>query len=160
MLDRINHWLRRRKEKSRKKYKLKIDTLNGKLWCDRDHIILHACFQCLVDFMEKENPDEVVDWEWNEEHRKAWEELVDLYHWWKNIRPYRVSPLDMIDLPSDYMVWQKAENSEFSKIYFNDEKYPNMKKLFEEDRELEMKWLEEDRRNLKRLIDVRGYMWV
>ena len=37
---------------------LKIDSLpNAKQWVDRDHIMLHACFQILQDCVEKEKVD-------------------------------------------------------------------------------------------------------
>lgn len=36
---------------------LKIHTLD-KGWCDKDYIMLHAAFQILVDFVEKEKPDQ------------------------------------------------------------------------------------------------------
>jgi hypothetical protein len=38
---------------------LKINTLE-KGWSDRDHLLLHASFQILVDFVEKESPFETV----------------------------------------------------------------------------------------------------
>jgi hypothetical protein len=34
---------------------LKIDSLSDG-WCDKDHVLLHACFQLLSDFVEKELP--------------------------------------------------------------------------------------------------------
>ena len=37
---------------------LKINTLN-KCWCDRDDLLLHAAFQILVDFVEKEKPGKI-----------------------------------------------------------------------------------------------------
>lgn len=46
---------------------LKIHTLE-KGWCDRDQIMLHAAFQLLVDFVERENPDQIVDWNSEPEH--------------------------------------------------------------------------------------------
>ena len=64
-------------------------------WCDRDYVLLHAAFQCLTDFIEREQP-----WQFkasDDEIRKAyedcgvraerevrdWEELRSLYNWWK-----------------------------------------------------------------------------
>ena len=43
---------------------LKIDSLpNVKQWVDRDHIMLHACFQILQDCVEKENVDTHCNYE-------------------------------------------------------------------------------------------------
>jgi hypothetical protein len=50
---------------------LKIESLSGG-WCDKDHVILHACFQLLSDFVEKEmmvNP--LPDWDADESIRNA-----------------------------------------------------------------------------------------
>jgi len=52
---------------------LKIETLD-KGWCDRDQVLLHAAFQILVDFIEKEDPEN-IDWNSNELHRRAWREI-------------------------------------------------------------------------------------
>lgn len=50
-------------------------------WQDRDYILFHACFQILVDFVEKE--DGLKLWCDN----KAVPTLRGLYDWWKNIEP-------------------------------------------------------------------------
>lgn len=50
-------------------------------WQDRDYILFNACFQILVDFVEKE--DGLKMWCDNE----AVPTLEGLYSWWKNIEP-------------------------------------------------------------------------
>lgn len=61
--------------------KLKIKTLPSKrTWVDRDHIMLHACFQILVDFIEIENGDTHCDYK---QHKGFVDELRFLYTWWK-----------------------------------------------------------------------------
>ena len=72
---------------------LRIDTLE-KGWCDRDNVLLHAAFQVLVDFIEKEEPNKTIDWKWNKAHQKAWKEMDELYHWWTKERPKRESPIN------------------------------------------------------------------
>lgn len=144
--------------KIKKPYDLKIQSLNNK-WHDKDEVLLHACFQCLVDYMEKEDPDELIEWDHSEAHKKAWEELVDLYHWWKNIRPFRLSILETTDIPDDYMEFVKSEE-EYRQIVFNRDKYPWVDDVFDKSTEQESQWTEEDTINLKRLIDVREFMWT
>ena len=62
--------------------RLDIHTLE-KGWCDRDDLLLHACFQILTDFVETEmpghepHPDDL-------DRQKAWDELKALYDWWGN----------------------------------------------------------------------------
>ncbi len=61
---------------------LKIESLpNG--WCDKDVVILHACFQLLKDFVEQEKEMiETIDWEHNEEIKNTKSEIDFLYNWW------------------------------------------------------------------------------
>jgi hypothetical protein len=62
---------------------LKIKSLTDG-WCDKDIIMLHACFQLLVDCVEKENLlDGHIDWEYNDEFKLARVELQALYDWWQ-----------------------------------------------------------------------------
>lgn len=58
---------------------------------DKDDIYLHACFQILVDWVEREKG---LDW-WNPDglgaRHEAHEQLKALYDWWTSIRPKRYS---------------------------------------------------------------------
>jgi|ERR1035441_10060878 hypothetical protein len=56
-------------------------------WCDKDYVLLYACFQILVDFIEKEKPQTIVDYKHDRGQRKQWKELQTLYHYWKRDRP-------------------------------------------------------------------------
>ena len=61
---------------------LRIDSLDEN-WCDKDTIMLHACFQLLSDFFEKERRlDEAPEWRdlAADPQRK---ELLELYRWWQ-----------------------------------------------------------------------------
>nr|WP_086939208.1 hypothetical protein [Thaumasiovibrio occultus] len=72
-------------------------------WIDRDFLFLHACFQLLVDFVEREEPqnlflfadlayhnrpipDDVTygdDGDTPAQSLAKWQQLFALYHWWK-----------------------------------------------------------------------------
>lgn len=59
---------------------LKIYSLpSAKTWVDRDHIMLHACFQILQDCVEKENVDTRISYE---AHKDFVDEIRFLYEWW------------------------------------------------------------------------------
>lgn len=60
---------------------LKIESLEpvSSGWCDRDFIMLHACFQILKDFVEKEKGDEHCNYEY---HKEFVDEVRFLYNWW------------------------------------------------------------------------------
>jgi len=60
---------------------LKISSLpNSKQWVDRDQIMLHACFQILVDCVEHEHVDTHCNYE---THHEFVDEVRFLYEWWK-----------------------------------------------------------------------------
>ncbi len=62
--------------------RLKIDSLSND-WCDKDIIMLHACFQLLMDCIEKENLlNGHTDWNYNDEFKHARKEIVELQKWW------------------------------------------------------------------------------
>ena len=94
---------------------LKIQTLK-KGWHDKDEILLHAAFQLLVDFIEKEQPEKIVDWNTNKRHRQAWREIKSLYRWWKETRPRRRTPLDDKKLRKPTLKFKKVPGSEFSQL--------------------------------------------
>lgn len=65
--------------------KLKIKSLKNWTWADKDTVILHACFQLLTDFVEKENIDNVPhSWTNDEKSKNARKEIDTLYKWWKS----------------------------------------------------------------------------
>jgi hypothetical protein len=61
---------------------LKIKTLSEG-WIDPDLLMLHACFQVLTDFLEKENPFRLISWDNDEEHIQAKNEIIILHEWWQ-----------------------------------------------------------------------------
>lgn len=62
---------------------LKITTLE-RGWIDADYVLLHASFQILDNFLREEcSEDGVVDWEYTADHRNAMAEMRYLDRWWK-----------------------------------------------------------------------------
>lgn len=61
---------------------LQINSLTD-TWHDKDEVILHACFQCLVDFIDQEQPTA------DEFNKDVWNEIIDLYQWWKEERQHK-----------------------------------------------------------------------
>ena len=61
---------------------LNIESLTEE-WRDKDSVMLHACFQLLKDFIEKEELEiGNTDWNADEKHRLAKAEIDELYDWW------------------------------------------------------------------------------
>jgi hypothetical protein len=139
---------------------LKIHTLE-KGWHDKDEVLLHATFQILVDFVEQERPAEIVDWDCNDECKHVWSEIMSLYKWWKEERPARKSPLDDESLETPPFEFEPIPNSDlYHMIEPDKEQYKAYYQALDTHHELEQTWLEEDQRNLHRLIEIRGYLWM
>ena len=125
---------------------LKIESLD-KGWCDKDHVLLHACFQLLSDFVEQEIPKyPFINWnipvdsmnfvmrevQFNADKTKEVDhsntrdikkEFEELYAWWQEWKKKDAT-------------WEKS--------------------TFEEDHADYLK----ENEMLKKLIDLRMYMWT
>lgn len=52
-------------------------------WCDKDIVMLYACFQLLKNFVENEKEIiEQIDWEHSQVSKNAKNEIDFLYDWW------------------------------------------------------------------------------
>jgi hypothetical protein len=143
---------------------LVIDSLPSrkKQYIDRDELLLHVMFQILVDFIEKEKPAEVVEWDYDPNSICAWKEMNDLYTWWKAERPNRVDPLDGAEVPPiEFKECEDEKHRGYSEMILPDPlEYPEWKEASEKYYQLKQLWCEEDQRNLHRLVDVRLYLWT
>lgn len=65
-------------------------------WVDRDNIMLHSCFQILVDCIEKES---LLTHSNYEAHKETIDEAEFLYKWWlfRIKRPYEQNTTDEDD---------------------------------------------------------------
>jgi hypothetical protein len=140
--------------------RINIATLSRK-WHDTDEVLLHAAFQLIVDFVEKERPDKVTDWSSDEAHRQAWKEIKRLYRWWKHIRPTRRSPLDDKKIKRPPLKRKIVSGSKYIELVQPDrKKYAEYYTALRRHTKLEVKWYEEDQLNLHKLIDVRRFLWT
>lgn len=81
----IPYWIR--SHTYRKYHYLDIRTPNYHWgYLDRDTAMLYACFNCLKEFVEKEDPFNVTDWKHDEIKRAAKKEILELYNWWTKKR--------------------------------------------------------------------------
>jgi len=141
--------------------KLTITTLKAKEWCDKDEVLIHAAFQLLVDFVEKEKAGEVIDWTWNNDVKQAWYEIHSLYKWWKEIRPARKDPLMDEHIESPPFEFEKIPDSKYVRLVdWDREDHKDFADACEESVRLEKEWNEEDSDNLHRLVNIRSYLWT
>ncbi len=91
---------------------LKIESLNEG-WRDKDDVLLHACFQVLSDFVEKEMlPQDYPDWNGMYQTRKARKEIEELYAWWQE---WKNSEAAKTDAPYDEK-WYYKENQMLKRV--------------------------------------------
>jgi hypothetical protein len=142
---------------------IRIKTLKPGYY-DVDHRMLHANFQLLVDYVEREKPFDHIDWDTDEESRHVASEIRELYDWWKNKYPKRLLAYETIpdeECPDLMEIWRKTgvvsspEQNENMR-----EKYPNYYRTLETSWEQEKRWDKEEEDNLIRLMKIRQYLWT
>lgn len=140
--------------------KLKINTLRGGSWHDKDKILLHAAFQLLVDYVEQEQPTKHIDWSADARHRKAWKEIMSLYRWWKKERPKRKSVLDRKNIKRPAYTTGRISGKNAQKSIRPDwKKFAAYYRLLDLCQRQKTKWAADDQKNLHRLIDIREHLW-
>jgi hypothetical protein len=112
----------------------------GHAWCDRSELLPHVMFQILTDFVIKENGgiDIVgtplkthVDWFATDHHTEAWNEMVRLYKWWHNVY-----------IPFFNDGWKMISKSH--------DEYHALQDQIEGDLT----------KNMKKLVDIKDYLWT
>jgi len=149
---------------------VKIKTLTHS-WHDRDEVILHANFQILVDFIEKEKPFEVTVWDENQDDANKAQTLKNLYHWWTVIRPNRVDSYDIkemketenkedFDLDTMFEVNGTDEDGDPASYLWKNNDTDERKAARKIADKVEEGYESEDTQMLHMLIDIRKYMWT
>jgi hypothetical protein len=126
-------------------------------WCDKDHVLLYACFQVLVDFLEKEKPQAIVDYKHNKEQRRQWKELQTLYRYWKIERPRLEREEDRLRNLWAKKYKTKSEplpNGWIKSVVVKDDKKAFLRLTKHKDR---MEKLENEM--LHRLVGIRKHLW-
>jgi len=128
-------------------------------WSDRDTIMLHAMFQILIDYVEKEEPFELINWESDSEHSASAKDIKYLYDWWKKNHDYDpwndpVLVKEYDELEAKY--GEFASIKEDGEVIFNEAFRENSKKFHQR----EIEWEREVEENLIKLIKIRGYLWT
>lgn len=131
-------------------------------WVDRDHLLLHAAFQILVDFIEREDPVNTINiWysdEWYPSREAEWMELYGLYSWWiyeypnpqhdKTLEKYHAIPSKEDDDNFFHSIYQNKQDEELAEQIF--------KQYMPESEAFDAKVDE----NLAKLISLRGHLWT
>jgi hypothetical protein len=134
-------------------------------WMDRDEVLLHANFQILCDYIEREKPFEHFDTE-DSYSKDDWNEIRRLYKWWTVDRPARLererAALDAWHDEFTRLGGMQSkpceDNVHLSQLIFPDS--PEENRLSAIHHNLEESALDEDDANLIALIKVRGHLWT
>jgi len=124
--------------------------LSPAYYYDTDHRMLYGMMNLLVEFIEKEEPFEVVNWESDPEHSNAAKEMKAIYEWWGKY--------------PELLKREETATSEWHE-YHKKRKMPDFCNE-EEERLLHVSgYLEEDRCKqeqdmLMRLIKIRQFLWT
>lgn len=118
---------------------LKIRTL-PKTYCDEDCLLTHAMFAVLERFM-KQNPQEIVDYSWNDEHKEFWQEINIVWNWWNN-RDKREREMS-----------EAYELATLPERRFSNDKYKEVE-------ELEKRFHEEEKYALQTIIKYKDFLWI
>lgn len=136
---------------------------------DIDTRMLHANFALLVDYVEKEEPFDRIDWNSDPEHQRVAKEIKELYAWWTKIYPklHEYDPMFISNV-------ERPGRSEATAVAWDDDGDPTLFASPRGNREADAGWtdvcmasmkyellckkIEEE--NLIRLIKIREYLWT
>jgi len=124
-------------------------------------MLLTFNFELLCDFYEHGGLDS-VNWNSYKYHKKAKEEIDRLYSYWKIERKQREEEIDyLLDQWSEHTVHYETPCEdhpglfEWHSVSSNYGEY--LSNLYNQE---QIKFLEEEEKNLIRLIKIRGYLWT
>lgn len=147
---------------------VKLDLKPG--YHDIDQRLVHANFCLLAEFVEKEKPFEIIDWDSDDGHKAAAKEIKELYKWWKEVYPNydKNNPFfaDDVKAPEhDSKVHSVDEDGDpLTFVWVDKPGQEEIAKKFREaceaSHEYEKKQEAEIEANLIRLIKIRLYLWT
>jgi hypothetical protein len=126
-------------------------------WCDKDHVMLCACFQVLADFLGKERPEKIIDVKHHAAQKRAYHEWLKLYRYWKKDRPKLVKLIDR-----SLAKWHRGHKAAFVKGDNGASRYVTLKsdrRAISAHQRLEERLLKTDDKMLHRLISARHQLW-
>jgi hypothetical protein len=161
---------------------VRVDSLHP-TWTDRSELLLYASFTILRHAVEREDwlnsrayfidGDEFLRWDGRDE----WQEVATLYDWWVNVRPARIDPTEwwadtlkahgmytsMLEPDENYEVIEHADGGctvRERDVPGNPDKKDYQNLILRMSSAMEQGYEDEDERMLKRLAEVRLYLWT
>lgn len=129
-------------------------------WYDTDYRLLYGMMNLFMEFLEKEKPYDRINWNSDDFHKHAKDEMVAINSWWlnyekrlKNIEDARNDWHDdkFKDCRDDLHGWIDR---------INEPSTPETERKFQIIQDLEKKLDEEETEMLIRLIKIRKFLWT
>ena len=126
-------------------------------WYDTDTRMLYGMMNLLMQYIEEEKPFEIIDWDNDEWHRNARDEMIAIRDWQLNY-DNRCKEIDQALTEWSDAKFGKDDNSDMLER-LNEKNTPETEALFERHSQLEDKLLKEEEM-LIRLVKIRNYLWT
>ena len=114
-------------------------------WCDRDYLMLCACFNILKDFVERELPHSYTDYSQSGAWQDSRTEILALYEWWMKGRA-----TEHADAHGEAARLGLGDLSKLAQGWTSEMQVCGRRLLAFDARDDQM---------LARLVKVRGFMW-
>jgi len=125
-------------------------------WYDIDIRLLYGMMSLLEDFIEKETPFDIVEYDNDEYSRYLKNEMLEIYNWWKDYK-HRQNEIDQA-LDNWYKNMYGNEKELWNRI--NISSTISDKRRFDLIQQLEDKLYKEETEMLIRLIKIRKGLWT
>lgn len=131
-------------------------------WWDTDTRMLYGMMALLAEFVEKEKPEDTIDWDYDSDHAKTRDEFTTIYKWWKE---YPMRQEEISDLLSKWhdCKFGKEGIGKYSGDWvakLNEPDTEEARKLFSDLSIAEEKLENDEQDMLTRLVKIRRYLWT
>jgi len=104
-----------------------------------------------------------IEFQYLSSNDESYNKILELYNWWKNIRPIRKDPYDSDDIEQFYKAMELKYKTKIRILeddVLSEEERKFLRNLYKKIREQEALQYEEDTNMLIDLIKIRGYLWT
>ena len=153
---RIRDWYHKIKCRFFEKYYLLDTRLPKDSWFDTDHKMLYAMMALLLDYIEKEKPFEIINWESDDFHKHAKKEMLEIKDWWDNYENRQK------EIEKALQKWSDLRTGGKEDLLSNINKPETEESQKQNDllHELEDKLENEETEMMIRLIKIRKFLWT
>jgi hypothetical protein len=136
----------------------------GHTWVDRDELLAHCMFEILGQFLEREcGPEGIVDWETEPKDAAALAEMRELWRWWtEEYLKYDGYEKFLAPAPKPKLVREETggKGTLVRTVFEAPEDYGKWESACRQMTEADQAMKTELAARLKRLIDVKDWMWT